>query len=86
MAMLGPLGHKTIAGIWAESVNHVGINIVDEFPAMLESPNEWADVQSAEENISEKAAMKLWKRLRTRNSDHTKFFYYELKGEKVRVV
>jgi hypothetical protein len=86
MAVLSPLGHKTIASIWAESVNHVGIDIVDEFLAMLHSPNEWADVQSAEENISEKAAMKLWKRLRARNRDHTKFFYYEPKGEKVRVL
>lgn len=66
----------TLAKIWAEAIEIIGTDAVARYIAMLQDQTKWADVQSAEVNISKETATRLRKFLQGQNPQINKFYFH----------
>lgn len=75
---------KTLAKIWAEAVKLDEASSLPHLVEMLQADKKWADVNLAQDYMSEETAKAIWKRLRDENIEGKRFYYYAQDGDKVR--
>jgi hypothetical protein len=74
---------KMLGSIWGEAIQLDEAATLPQLVDMLQSDNSYADVDLAEDNMSEHTAKKVWRYLLGQDVERKRFYYYVEHGDKV---